>query len=36
MLAGREPECARLSDLIEGVGESRGDSLVLRGGPGVG
>ena len=36
MLAGRGPECARLSDLLEGVRESRGGSLVLRGEPGVG
>ena len=36
MLAGRGPECARLSDLIEGVRGSRGGSLVLRGEPGVG
>ena len=36
MLLGRGPECARLSDLIEGVRGSRGGALVLRGEPGVG
>jgi DNA-binding CsgD family transcriptional regulator/tetratricopeptide (TPR) repeat protein len=36
MLLGRGPECARLSDLIEGVRASRGGSLVLTGEPGVG